>query len=129
MRKRVRTSSPRRHGLFALLVVALLACSSPSTGSIGVILARDDKTGVVRVHEVPEGLTGDSAGLQPGDRLKMIDGVLVDELDAARIRTLLRGPVGSSVRLTVLRGETVLHVEVTRQALGSKPTASAGAGR
>jgi C-terminal processing protease CtpA/Prc len=49
----------------------------------------------------------------------MIDGVHVDELDKGRIRDLLRGPVGSKVTLTVIRGEEVVHLEVTREGLGA----------
>jgi len=67
-------------------------------------------------------MAGEEAGLLPGDRVKMIDGVLVDALDKDRIQGLLRGPVGTSVMLTILRGEEVLHVEVQRQPLGTKPT-------
>ena len=58
----------------------------------------------------------------PGDRVKMIDGVLADELDKERIQSLLRGPVGTSVTLTIIRGEEVMHLEVERQVLGKKPT-------
>ena len=65
------------------------------------------------------GLAGESAGLLAGDRVKMIDGILVDELDGERIRALLRGPVGTTVTLTVLRGDEVVQVEIARQAFGA----------
>jgi C-terminal processing protease CtpA/Prc len=127
VRNLVRSSTRWRHIAFALWLpsCSLFGPSAPTTGSIGAVLARDEKTGVVRVHDVPEGLAAEDAGVKEGDRLKMIDGVLVDELDAERLRTLLRGPIGSKVRLTVVRGEDVLHLRVTRQALGTKPTAAA----
>jgi C-terminal processing protease CtpA/Prc len=84
-------------------------------------LSRDTNTGAVHVRDAPEGLGSAAAGILPGDRLKMVDGVLVDELDRSRIQVLLRGPVGSKVVLTVLRGDEVLHMEVTRQPLGKAP--------
>jgi len=90
-------------------------------GSIGAVLARDTATGAVHVRETPPGLAAAEAGLVPGDRVKMVDGVLLDELDAARIKALLRGAPGSKVMLTVLRGEQVLQIELTREALGSPP--------
>lgn len=89
-------------------------------GSIGAVLRHDTQEGTLLVEEAPEGLSGASAGLLDGDQVKMIDGVLVDDLDGRRIRALLRGPVGSSVTLTVVRGEEVLHVEIERAALGQK---------
>ncbi|MEZ4441101.1 MAG: PDZ domain-containing protein [Polyangiaceae bacterium] len=108
------------------LVALVAACSSatpaPARGSIGAVLARDTETGAVHVREAPDGLAGASAGLVPGDRVKMIDGVLVDDLDAERVQTLLRGVVGTEVVLTVLRGDEVVHVTITRQPLGAKPT-------
>src|SRR5690606_37340409 len=86
-----------RSGLRTALV-ALFACgAAPKTGSIGAVLSRDSETGVVEVHEAPPGLAAERAGLVPGDDIKMIDGVLVDDLDAAEIQALLRGPVGTPV--------------------------------
>lgn len=100
-------------------------CSSstpqaPAVGSIGAVLSRDRETGALHVREAPDGLAGEAAGLIPGDRVKMIDGVLADDLGKERIQGLLRGPVGTSVMLTVIRGEEVLHVEVGRQPFGTK---------
>ncbi len=126
-------TSPRSftsaRNLASALLLVLMACSSSTStappaadGSIGAVLSRDRESGSVHIREAPSGLAGDEAGLLPGDRVKMIDGVLVDELDKDRIQGLLRGPVGTSVTLTIIRGEEVMHLEVTRQVLGKKPT-------
>jgi C-terminal processing protease CtpA/Prc len=54
----------------------------------------------------------------------MIDGWYVKDLDAKTIREKLRGDVGSSVRLTVVRnGEEVHHLRVVRRELGERPAA------
>lgn len=95
--------------------------TSPTTASIGAVLARDTHTGAVHVREVPPGLAADAAGLVPGDRIKMIDGVHVDELDGARIQALLRGAAGSRVVLTVIRADEVLRIELTRERMGTTP--------
>ena len=105
-----------------MLSLTLLSCGPGPIGSIGAVLSRDTNTGGVHVREAPEGLGAAESGILPGDRLKMVDGVLVDELDRSRIQVLLRGPVGSKVVLTVLRGNEVLHLEVTRQPMGKAPT-------
>lgn len=106
------------------LVVFVLACASclgggggPS-GSIGAVLVRDNVTGAVRVQETPDDHAASEAGLDIGDQIKMIDGILVDDLDPDRLRALLRGKVGSKVTLTVVRGEEVLDIELAREKLG-----------
>ena len=91
------------------------APSATTTGSIGAVLARDGPSGAVWAHQVPEGLSADDAGMRQGDRVKMIDGVYVDDLDRARIVRLLRGPVGSHVTVTVVRGDEVLQLSIVRQ--------------
>ena len=47
----------------------------------------------------------------------MIEGLYVRDLDAKSIHDKLRGDVGSTVALTILRGEEVIHVRVARGAL------------
>jgi carboxyl-terminal processing protease len=103
--------------LLHLLVLCLPACGGGAIGSIGAVLARDGETGAVHVRETPEGNAAAVAGLLPGDQLKMIDGVLCDGLTTEQIQALLRGEVGSTVRLTIVRGEEVLHVELVRQGM------------
>jgi C-terminal processing protease CtpA/Prc len=125
-RKGFRSAPNARRQAIAWLVAIVLgsaACGSGATvGSVGAVLSRDSHTGALHVQEAPAGLAAASAGLIAGDQIKMIDGVLADELDASRIRALLRGPIGSKVTITVVRGDEVMHVEVARQEMGSKAT-------
>ena len=55
----------------------------------------------------------------------MIDGVYVRDLTSTQVRERLRGPPGSAVELTVVRGRDVRRVRVVRSALkpheGIKP--------
>jgi len=103
------------------LFLAGLGCGPGAVGSVGAVLSRDTHTGALHVHEAPDGLASANAGILPGDQVKMIDGVLVDDLDSRRIKAMLRGPVGSTVTLTVVRGDDVLHMALARQAMGNKP--------
>jgi len=103
----------------ALAGCVLLSCAFASLreASIGAVLVRE-RSGAVLVREVPHGHAAWRAGLATGDRIKMVDGSLVDDLDAARLRGLLRGAVGSRAVLTVLRGDQVLELTVAREPLG-----------
>ena len=106
------------------IVFALQACGTakPKKGSIGVVLRRDDRSGSVRVHRVPGGHGADKAGLKAGDRLKMVAGFHVDDLDAAALQKLLRGPVGTTVEVTIVRGSQVLHLAIARTAFAARKT-------
>lgn len=132
VRRGLRGASRGRHRAFAATAGFVLSClvlgaCSPAAevGSIGVVLGRHQHTGALHVRDAPAGLAGDRAGLRIGDRIKMIDGMLVDRLPPERIRELLRGPSGTSVTLTIVRGSEVVHVVVVRAPLGAKTAASA----
>jgi S1-C subfamily serine protease len=101
---------------FAALAASGCAPTTSVPGSIGAVLKRDAVTGVVVAHEIPVGMAAERAGLRAGDRVKMIDGIHVDELDGSSVVRLLRGPVGTRVTLTVVRGEGVYQLAIVRQA-------------
>ena len=115
--RRAPACSARAPGLLLLGLLVAAACGKPAIGSIGAVLGRDRDTGALHVRETPEGMAAADAGLLPGDQIKMIDGVLCDDLDKNKIQALLRGEAGTKVRLTVVRGEQVLHIELTRGAM------------
>lgn len=96
---------------------ALLGCQ-PAIGSLGAVLGRDRETAVVMVREVVEGGGADRAGLAPGDELVRIDGERARSLSAEQLRQKLRGEVGTTMDLTVARGDVVLRVRVVRHRLG-----------
>ena len=79
-------------------------CGGSAPGSVGAVFGRDNDTRSLYVREVPPGLAAAGAGLLPGDQIVMIEGFYVRDLDAKAIRDKLRGEVGSTVALTVLRG-------------------------
>ena len=112
-----------------LLILSMLAaclwagCSSTPpprvgpglAGGIGALLA-DTEAGVVIVR-IAEGLPADTVGLSVGDRLLQIDSIPTKGLSARESLPLLRGPVDSTVRLLIGRGEESREVAVIREAL------------
>jgi C-terminal processing protease CtpA/Prc len=100
-------------------MLAAPGCGNAPIGSVGAVLGVDGESGTVVVREAREGLAAEKAGLRPGDEILMIDGVYVRDLGAAAVREKLRGPPGSSIDLTVVRGDSVLRVKVTRQPLAA----------
>jgi C-terminal processing protease CtpA/Prc len=116
-----------RPAILAILVLA--GCSgAPGSmgtvfgkdpGSVGAVFGRDKETRALVIREAPTGAGAEKAGLAEGDEVLMIDGFYVKDLTAKEVRAKLRGDVGSTVKLTVLRGaDDVRHVEVRRAALG-----------
>jgi C-terminal processing protease CtpA/Prc len=99
------------------LVVAIAGCGASGPGSVGAVLGRDGETRSLHVRQVPEGLSAERAGLRPGDEIVMIDGVYVKDLASDAVRAKLRGDAGTTVALTVVRGDEVRHVSVTRAPL------------
>ncbi len=121
--------SPHGAGLvfvFALaLQLALVRCA-PAQGTVGAMLAQDSD-GRLTVREAPPGLAADKAGLAAGDELLLIDGVDVRALDDKAIHRALSGEIGTEVKLTVLRGEEVLHLTLKRTPAKKRPRAAPGA--
>jgi C-terminal processing protease CtpA/Prc len=101
-----------RAGFLLLFVVALGACASQQ-GTIGAILAQRPD-GTLVIHEVPKGLAAAKGGLKPGDEILLVDGADVRMMDEKAVYRSLSGEIGSKVRLTIVRGEEVLHVTLER---------------
>lgn len=73
------------------------------------------------MRDAPEGMTGAQAGLREGDEIVAIDGADVRGADRAEIHRRLKGPVGTPVKLTVVRNGTVETLTITRSPYRKKP--------
>ena len=80
-------------------------------GGIGVTLDGEGQS--VRIAMVMPDSPASAAGLAGGDRITAVDGVTAATLPAEGIAERLRGPVGSSVRLTLQRDGRSYPVTVT----------------
>lgn len=90
--------------------------SATPDGDAGLDLVRQY---YLRVVSVRDGSPAAAAGLRTGDFVRTIDGKPTRDLSSIEGHRLLRGPVGSSVKLLVLRGNAAEphEVTITRQRL------------
>jgi C-terminal processing protease CtpA/Prc len=101
----------------ACIVSGLTACAAGSEiGSIGAVLGRDAESNELYVREVASSAPS-TPGLMVGDEIVMIDGVFVRGLSKNDLRLAMRGQVGSTVRVTVVRGAEVEHLTLKRSAI------------
>jgi carboxyl-terminal processing protease len=84
--------------------------TSDPDGDSGLVVTRQY---YLRVVGVRDGSAAARAGIAPGDVIRGIDGKATRDLSAFAGARLLRGPVGSKVTLTILRGSIVEPHEVT----------------
>ncbi len=68
---------------------------------IGALVSKDDATGYLKVVKVYSGAPAETAGLKVQDLITKIDHVGVKNIGADELDDLLKGPVGSTVTLTV----------------------------
>jgi carboxyl-terminal processing protease len=85
-------------------------------GGIGAELTRDG--GRVKVIAPIEDTPAARAGVRAGDVIERVDGKPVDGLDLNEVVERIRGPSGTSVRLTVGRGSsTSIDVDLKREVI------------
>ncbi len=113
---------PEPLSLALLLASCAASTHEPTRGSIGAIVAIEDD-GRLFVREVP-GVDGLDDGLLPGDELVLIDGWSPLGRSKEDLRSRLRGPVGTYVALTVVRGATVARLRIARTPLTATPRAT-----
>ena len=93
-------------------------------GDLGMVLAK--KYGYITIVSVVPGSPADKANLTTGDFLESIKGVATRDMPLAYAKLLLRGEVGSTIDLSVLRRKpepqklTMTRVAVTYPAVESK---------
>ena len=68
----------------------------------------------VEITEVTKGGPADAVGMRPGDIVTHVDGQSTVELGVPGTQGVVRGEVGTDVHFTVLRGEEVLELDLTR---------------
>ena len=88
---------------------------SGSIDGINVYFSFDEKTKIMTVTGVTANGGAHEAGIISGDIIVAVDGALVSEIGYAEARQRMRGEDGTTVNLTILRGEHEFSVTVTRK--------------
>ena len=84
---------------------ALFEDTKGEFGGIGIGISQDVDTNIATFVTIYEDTPGEEAGFQVGDIVYKVDGEDVSGLDLDTIVSKIRGEVGTTVEITVLRGE------------------------
>lgn len=84
----------------------------------------EERDGYIAVVSPIEGSPAEAAGLQPGDRLLMADGVDLTGMNVMDAAALVRGPAGTAVLLLIGRGDEEFELEITRDVVELKSVRS-----
>ena len=95
---------------------ALMEALDGEMCGLGVLLTMDMNTYMVSLVEVYENTPAQKAGMKKGDIIYKIDGEIVQEESLDDVVALLHGEEGTTVKVTVLRGEELKEIDciVTR---------------
>ena len=93
--------------------IELFETTNGAFTGIGVVITQDPDTGYTSIVNVYEGAPGEAAGLKEGDIFYKVDGEEVISIDIDQIVSKLRGEEGTSVDITVLRGDSYEEYETT----------------
>lgn len=80
----------------------------------GVGMEIDVKDGILTVVAPLKGTPAEAAGIKAGDQIATIDGKSTDGLSVEKAVSQIRGPVGTTVEFTIIRGGKPLDIKVTR---------------
>ncbi len=86
---------------------------------IGAYVSKDVETGASTVSGVIKNSPAEAAGLMEGDIIYKVDGEDMTGLELEEVVSHIRGPEGTKVNLTLIRGGDTIDVELTRAQVNS----------
>lgn len=88
---------------------------SGSFGGIGVVVRYDHENQSVIVETVYNDSPAEKAGLKKGDYLYSVDGQTIDDIGYQNIATYIRGEIGTTVEITVIRDGEKINLTAVRK--------------
>lgn len=93
-------------------------------GGLGIEVTYDSENKAVKVVSPMYGTPAWRAGLQPGDLIIGIDDQPVSEMEYMKAVNKMRGKPGTSVKLTIKRGNEIIEVTIVREIIQIIPVKS-----
>ena len=91
--------------------------SNGSYCGIGAVFSQNMITGIVTVSKVYEGCPSYEAGILPGDILYKVEDEDVTGQDLTNVVTKIKGKEGTTVTITMIRGEEEIEFSMKRQTI------------
>ena len=82
---------------------------------IGIYMVKDTENNVIKVLTPIEGTPAYNAGIQPGDIISKVDGVEYTGEQMTEAANKIKGEVGTTVKLGIIRGTESLELEIKRE--------------
>ena len=89
-------------------------------GGIGVVIEYDHEAETLMVSSVYIDSPAEKAGILVGDYIVGVEGKSIEEIGYLNVVNLVRGEIGTDVRITLKRGESTLEVVATRAEVEEK---------
>jgi carboxyl-terminal processing protease len=97
--------------------------SGGNFSGIGVAMsAVKDKDGEITIIDVFEDTPAYRAGLKPGDKIVEVDNKSVKDYSVETVQSMIRGPKGTPVNLTIRRGKDLINFKIIRDIIHIKST-------
>jgi|GEM_PF-1199839 len=97
--------------------------SGGNFSGIGIAMsAVKDKDGEIIIIDVFEDTPAYRAGLKPGDKIVKVDDKSVKDYSVDTVQSMIRGPKGTPVNLTIRRGKDLINFKIIRDIIYIKST-------
>lgn len=96
---------------------SMMDSSNGSYCGIGAVFSQNMVTGIITVARVYEGFPSYEAGMRPEDILYKVDGEEISGQDLTNIVTKIKGEEGTTVQISVLRGEEEIDFTMERKVI------------
>lgn len=82
-------------------------------GGIGIYIGMNEKNELTVIAPI-EGTPGARAGIKPGDKIRLINGKPTRDMSSEEAASLMRGPKGTEVTITIERGNELKELRIVR---------------